>query len=81
MTRTSPLATAVAFFLVACVSGAERPEGTAQPNGQQQKPLSNMLVINEDNSHFFGTRKPEEMTVAGLHAFVDQYAGSAVTGT
>lgn len=41
--------------------------------------LRNMLVINEDNSHFFGTRKPEDMTVEGLHAFVDQYAGSAVT--
>lgn len=38
-----------------------------------------MLVINEDNSHFFGTRRPEEMTVAGLHAFVDQYAGSKIT--
>ena len=38
-----------------------------------------MLVINEDNSHFFGTRKPEDMTLVGLHAFVDQYAGSAVT--
>ncbi len=38
-----------------------------------------MLVINEDDSHFFGTRKPEDMTLDGLHAFVDQYANSAVT--
>ncbi len=44
-----------------------------------QAPLRNMLVINEDDSHFFGTRKPEEMTLDGLHAFVDQYANSAVT--
>ena len=25
--------------------------------------LRHMLVINEDNSHFFSSRKPEEMTV------------------
>lgn len=46
---------------------------------QQAATLGNMLVINEDNSHFFGSRRPEDMTLAGLHAFVDQYAGSAVT--
>ena len=54
----------------------------AQSAGREassKAPLRNMLVINEDNSHFFGTRKPEDMTLAGLHAFVDQYAGSAVT--
>lgn len=38
-----------------------------------------MLVINEDNSHFFGSRPPEEMTLAGLQRWVDAYAGSAVT--
>ncbi len=37
------------------------------------------LVINEDNSHFFGTRPAEMMTVAGLNAFVDQYAGTKAT--
>jgi len=37
------------------------------------------LVINEDNSHFFGTRPAEKMTVEGLNAFVDQYAGTQVT--
>ncbi|MFO7976027.1 MAG: hypothetical protein R6V12_15490 [Candidatus Hydrogenedentota bacterium] len=37
------------------------------------------LVINEDNSHFFGTRKAEDMTIEGLHAFVDQYAGTKVS--
>ncbi|MBQ2682566.1 MAG: hypothetical protein IJG02_01680 [Thermoguttaceae bacterium] len=37
------------------------------------------LILNEDNSHFFGSRKPDDMTIEGLHAFVDQYAGTAVT--
>ena len=41
--------------------------------------LRNMLVVNEDNSHFFGSRKPEQMTLKELHAWVDQYAGGAVT--
>ncbi len=45
----------------------------------QEARMRNMLVINEDNSHFFGTRRPEQMNLAGLHAFVDQYADSAVT--
>ena len=33
-------------------------------------------MINEDNSHFFGTRQADDMTLEGLHAFVDQYAGT-----
>ena len=37
------------------------------------------LVINEDNSHFFLTRTADEMTVEGLHAWVDQYAGTKVS--
>lgn len=37
------------------------------------------LVINEDNSHFFGSRAAEAMNVAGLHAFIDSYAGTKVT--
>lgn len=37
------------------------------------------LVINEDDSHFFGSRKAEDMTVEGLNAFVDQYANTKVT--
>src|SRR3990170_3918592 len=57
-------------IVLAQSSGAEAP---AKPS------LRNMLVINEDDSHFFGTRKPEDMTIAGLHAFIDQYANSAVT--
>ena len=53
--------------------------GTAAAADRPARPLDAALVLNEDNSHFFGTRKPEEMTTAGLNAFVDQYAGSAVT--
>ena len=37
------------------------------------------LVINEDNSHFFGSRSADEMTLEGLHAFVDQYANTKVS--
>ena len=37
------------------------------------------LAINEDNSHFFGSRSADEMTLEGLHAFVDQYASTRVT--
>lgn len=37
------------------------------------------LMLNEDNSHFYGFRTPEEMTEAGLNAFVDQYAGTKVS--
>jgi len=37
------------------------------------------LIINEDNSHFFGSRNASEMTVEGLNAFVDQYAWTKVT--
>ncbi len=53
--------------------------GEPAPAPDQPRSLENMLVLNEDDSHFFGTRRPESMTLAGLHAFVDQYAGSAVT--
>lgn len=42
-------------------------------------PLNGMLIINEDNSHFFGSRPPEEMTIEGLNAFVDQYSGTKIT--
>ena len=41
--------------------------------------LKNAFIINEDNSHFFGTRQASDMTVEGLLAFVDQYANTAVT--
>jgi hypothetical protein len=37
------------------------------------------LILNEDDSHFFGSRSAEEMTTKGLHAFIDQYANTSVT--
>ena len=47
----------------------------------QERPLfsENMLIINEDNSHFFASRTPEQMTLDGLNAFIDQYAETSVT--
>jgi len=41
--------------------------------------LRGALIINEDNSHFFGSREAEAMTRRGLEAFVDQYAATTVT--
>ncbi|MDO4582482.1 MAG: hypothetical protein Q4D62_00120 [Planctomycetia bacterium] len=38
-----------------------------------------IFVVNEDDSHFYGSRKPEEMNREGLLAWVDQYAGTKVT--
>ena len=37
------------------------------------------FIINEDDSHFFMSREPEQMSIEGLNAFVDQYAGTKVT--
>lgn len=37
------------------------------------------LILNEDDSHFFGSRSAEQMNLEGLHAFVDQYANTAVS--
>ena len=79
MTRTGCVLSLAACLMAAGAPGAETADSAAKAGNQQDKPLRNMLVINEDNSHFFGSRKPEEMTLAGLNAFVDQYAGSAVT--
>lgn len=41
--------------------------------------MKNAFIINEDNSHFYSSRPAEDMTLKGLNAFVDQYAGTAVT--
>jgi hypothetical protein len=43
------------------------------------KALDGMLIINEDAWHFFDTRTPEQMTLEGLNAFIDQYAGTKIT--
>ena len=37
-----------------------------------------MLIINEDNDHYF-KKRPELMTVAALQAYIDQFAGTKVT--
>jgi hypothetical protein len=37
------------------------------------------IIINEDNSHFYGSRSADDMTLEGLHAFVDQYADTEVS--
>ena len=79
MTRTGCILSFAALVMVAGVSGGETAGGAGKAMGQRHQSLRDMLVINEDNSHFFGTRKPDDMTLAGLHAFVDQYAESAVT--
>ena len=74
MTRLKHAAV-ICIFVTA--TGTFADEG-AKPQPQPVR-IQGMLALNEDNSHFFGTRKPDEMTLAGLQAFVDQYAGSAVT--
>lgn len=61
---------AFSLLVAGCVTLAVAEESTPRRLG---------LVINEDNSHFFGSRKAEDMTVEGLHAFVDQYAGTSVS--
>jgi len=38
-----------------------------------------LFVVNEDFSHFFITRTPDEMDITHLEAFIDQYAGGKVT--
>jgi hypothetical protein len=70
----SPRTAAIVFLVSFCVPPhALAAEASAPVSGAPG------LVINEDNSHFFGTRPAELMTVEGLNAFVDQYAGTKVT--
>lgn len=38
-----------------------------------------IVILNEDNSHFYGSRTANDMTIDGLNAFVDQYANTCVT--
>ena len=79
MTRITLTLSLAACLMAACLSAGESADRTPGRSDRPNDSLRNMLVINEDNSHFFGSRKPEAMSRAGLHAFVDQYAGSAVT--
>ena len=43
------------------------------------KSLQSAFIINEDDSHYFSSREADKMSLEGLHAFIDQYAGTAVT--
>ena len=45
----------------------------------ETKSLKNAFIINEDDSHYFSSREAGKMNLEGLHAFIDQYAGTAVT--
>jgi hypothetical protein len=47
--------------------------------GSEARSRATPLVINEDDSHFFGSRSGEQMSLGGLQAFIDQYADTAVT--
>jgi len=38
-----------------------------------------LFILNEDDSHFYFSRTAEDMSQAGLEAWVDQYAGTKVT--
>ncbi len=51
--------------------------GLGHANAQNNKPT---LILTEDDSHFFGSRSAEQMTINGLHAFVDQYRDIVTAG-
>lgn len=59
------------------------PAGAAESPARRPRAglagLRGALVLNEDNSHFFSSRPAEAMTLAGVQALVDGYAGSQVT--
>jgi hypothetical protein len=59
------------WFVSACAVLWAAEPGPARPR--------DLLIINEDNSHFFGSRPESEMTREGVEAWVDKYAGGAVT--
>ena len=69
------LATLRALFLV-CIVGACPVLWAAEAGPARPRDL---LIINEDNSHFFGSRPESDMTREGVEAWVDKYAGGAVT--
>ena len=60
------------FTFIIMITGSAMHASSAETEG-------NGLIINEDNSHFFTSRTPDDMAMAGLHAFVDQYAGTSVS--
>jgi len=71
-----PLAILVLSLLTVGIAdcGAAAPTSASAPATWR-----NALIINEDNSHFYSSRSADKMTLQGLHEWVDQYAGTAVT--
>lgn len=72
------------FFTLAGLLGAgsvDRAAGSKflSATERPQAIMRDAFIINEDNSHFYGSRQAKEMTLEGLNAFVDQYANTAVT--
>lgn len=61
---------AVVHFAVTLLLALSMPLASAAEPG---------IVINEDDSHFYASRPAEAMTLEGLNAFVDQYAGTKVS--
>ena len=57
---------------------AVKAEGQLTMKSAESRP-SQGLIINWDCTEWFVTRPPEEMTVAGLQALVDQYVGTQVS--
>ena len=64
-----------------CLAGGGELDAQTETEGQRKKPAAGLrgLIVNEDNSHFCLYRAPDKMTRAGLHEFIDQYAGKQVT--
>lgn len=61
--------------LAALAAGVPSP-GLAAGQGRSD-PVPG-IALNEDFSHFFFTRSPDEMTEAGVDALIDAYAGTQV---
>ena len=64
---------------LACGLSVSLAVGAAAAQNGGVGSLHGMLILNEDDSHFFSSRRSEDMTRAGLEAFIDQYADSAIT--
>jgi hypothetical protein len=67
------------FFMTGCMALALSAAFSCTFVGETSRDLQNMLIINEDNSHFFFSRTEAQMNVDSLQAFIDQYADSKVT--
>ncbi len=75
--RFPPWRTGIVLFAVAVAFAA--PARAAASAAVAVEQLRGALILNEDNSHFFSSRAPADMTLTGVQAFVDGYAGTKVT--